>query len=66
MTESQIMSAVDECVERCKGSRSWIVCVAEYVLRLKDIHRWKPTEADEVGSRVVKAMQAGTMLNIQR
>jgi len=57
MTEAQIDSAVDECTQRCKDSPVLLFRVAQYVLKLKEVDKWEPTEADEVGRRVLKATQ---------
>lgn len=55
MTEAQIDSAVDECTQRCKDSPALLFRVAQYVLKLKEVDKWEPAEADEVGRRVLKA-----------
>jgi len=61
MTEEQIGSAVDECIERCRNSPAILVCIAEYVLKLRDIYSWEPAEADEVGRRVIRVLRGRPM-----
>jgi hypothetical protein len=57
MTEEQIASAVEDCLERCRNSPAVLVCVAEFVLSLRDAHQWEPVEAHEVGRRVLRVLR---------
>jgi len=60
MDEQQITTAVEECIERCKNSPAIMVCVAEYVLRLRDVNKWDVKDADEVGRRVFRLIREQT------
>ena len=57
MSEKQIAAAVEDCLERCRNSPAMLVCVAEFVLRLKDNYDWEPTVADEVGRRAIRVLR---------
>jgi hypothetical protein len=57
MTEEKIVQAVDDCLKRCLSSQAKLICVAEFVLNLRDEHQWEPAIADEVGRRVLRLIR---------
>ena len=57
MNDNQIEVEVARCLEHCRKSAAPMICVAEYVLRLRDDHGWEPKQADEVGRRVLRMLK---------
>ena len=53
----RIQTAVEECVRRCERSQAPMVCVAEFLLKLRDVDQWTPEEANEVGRWAIRLIR---------
>jgi hypothetical protein len=59
MTDHEFAAAVAEGLSRCQKSTAPLICLAEYILKLRDADRWKPTDAEKVGREILKLLRQG-------
>jgi hypothetical protein len=54
-------AAVIECIARCRDSRNYRACLAQFVLDLQEARCWDQADAEEVGRSALRAINSGAL-----
>lgn len=52
-----IRLATEECLCTCADSEEWLLCVSDYLGRLRQVYQWDECDVNEVGRRVLQTIK---------
>jgi hypothetical protein len=63
MNEERIAAATADCISTCEKSNEWLVCISDYMMRLRNVYGWSQAMAEEVGRRALHYLQTHSRKN---